>query len=453
METTIKATVKPKRTWWRRVLKWVAVAGVLLFVGVLIWGWHVTRQLRAEITRIRDAGEPLVFKDLEAGSPRLEEDQDAGWYYNAALALVHPKGIIEALEPYWAAATRPASQPSAEQHGHARRILERNRLALEMFDRGAALPFGRFSLDMQYGMGPSIERLTVVRSAFKLLSLRTREAVGRGRADQAVESVISSFAALRVFRPQPAVIVHISGVTCRSLLLTDAQAVLNLAQLPEESLARLQRVVQDSWLDNEVERMVLADRVYGIAGMRSDLLGLVDEQAAARLAEESTAPSMPGGSWLNPIPRQLALGYLKDMDRLLQASRKPWPEIVAAMNQPDLARSTLGRLLVPSITRSVVLTGRSLAQVRCTAVAIMIRRHLITHGKLPDTLAELVPAHTDPLPADPFTGKSLIYKREAGGYVVYSVDDDLRDDGGRLERIEGDSGLDSGARVRMSKQP
>ncbi|MBP7935188.1 MAG: hypothetical protein KA354_11125 [Phycisphaerae bacterium] len=453
MESSVKVPVKPRRPWWRRVVRWVAIVGVLLFVAVVIWGWYVSRQLRAEITRIRDAGEPLVFKDLETGLPKPEEDQDAAWYYNAGLALVRPTGIIEALEPYWVAATRPASQPSSEQLAQARNILDRNKLAFEMFDQGAALPFGRFNLNMQYGMGPAIERLAVVRSAFKLLSLRTREAVGRGQADQAAEVVISSFAALRILRTQPTVIVQVSGVTCRSLLLTDAQAVLNLAQLSEGSLARLQRAVQESWMDNEIERMVLADRVYGIAGMRCDLVTLVDEQVAAKLVEEGIAPSMPEGSWLNPFPRQLSLGYLKDMDRLLQASRKPWPEIVTAMSQPGLARSTLGRLLVPSMTRSVVLTGRSLAKMRCTAVAIMIRRHLIRHGMLPETLAELIPAWADALPADPFTGKSLIYRREPGGYIVYGVGEDLQDDGGLLEGSEGDQRVDCGVRVRTGEKP
>lgn len=453
MEPTIKTTAKPKRTWWRRVLKWVVVVGVLLFVGVVIWGWYVTRQLRAEIIRIRDAGEPLTFKDLEAGWPKLEEDQDAGWFYNAGMALVRAKGVIEALEPYRAVATRPASQPSAEERERAQRILERNKLAFEMFDRGAALPFGRFSMDMQHGMAPSLERLATVRGAFKLLSLRTREAVRQGQADSALEAVVSSLGLLRVFRPQPAAVIHMSCVACRSLMLTDAQEVLNLDQLSEESLARLQLVVQESWVDNELERMILAERVYGMVLMRSDLMAVVDGQLALKLAEENGVPSMPAGSWLDPIPRQLNLGYLRDIDRMLQAARQPWPGILTAMSNPGLAHSTLGQLLAPSVTRSVILTGRSLAQVRSTAVAIMIRRYAIKHGKLPDTLAELVPAYTDALPADPFTGKSLIYKREPGGFVVYSVDEDLQDDGGRLERDKPEDRIDCGAYVRVSQRP
>jgi hypothetical protein len=34
---------------------------------------------------------------------------------------------------------------------------------------------------------------------------------------------------------------------------------------------------------------------------------------------------------------------------------------------------------------------------------------------------------------DPFTGKPLLVKKLPGGWLIYSVDDNLRDDGGRID--------------------
>ena len=52
-------------------------------------------------------------------------------------------------------------------------------------------------------------------------------------------------------------------------------------------------------------------------------------------------------------------------------------------------------------------------------------------GKLPDTLAELIPTYLDAVPEDPFDCKELRYKKLETGFVVYSVGEDGNDDGGK----------------------
>ena len=52
-------------------------------------------------------------------------------------------------------------------------------------------------------------------------------------------------------------------------------------------------------------------------------------------------------------------------------------------------------------------------------------------GTYPKTLAELMPAYIDTLPKDLFTGDNLRYQNENGGYRLYSVGRNGKDDGGR----------------------
>ena len=47
----------------------------------------------------------------------------------------------------------------------------------------------------------------------------------------------------------------------------------------------------------------------------------------------------------------------------------------------------------------------------------------------------MVPGYLEAVPEDPFDGKELRYKKLEPGYVVYSVGDDLEDQGG-LSRNE-----------------
>ena len=53
------------------------------------------------------------------------------------------------------------------------------------------------------------------------------------------------------------------------------------------------------------------------------------------------------------------------------------------------------------------------------------------HGRLPGPLDELAPRYLEAVPADPFDGRPLRYKRLENGYVIYSIGSNGIDDGGQ----------------------
>lgn len=76
--------------------------------------------------------------------------------------------------------------------------------------------------------------------------------------------------------------------------------------------------------------------------------------------------------------------------------------------------------------------SRAIAHLRGLRVAIAIQRYRLATGTLPDILADLVPAYLESIPEDPFDGNDMRYKKlKAGGFVVYSIGEDLSDDAGK----------------------
>jgi hypothetical protein len=60
-------------------------------------------------------------------------------------------------------------------------------------------------------------------------------------------------------------------------------------------------------------------------------------------------------------------------------------------------------------------------------------------GRYPDALSQLTPDYLAAAPVDPFDGQSLRYRKEAAGYLLYSIGPDLRDDSGwRMHGNDGD---------------
>jgi hypothetical protein len=66
-----------------------------------------------------------------------------------------------------------------------------------------------------------------------------------------------------------------------------------------------------------------------------------------------------------------------------------------------------------------------------TLAAIALRRFQLRHGQLPPSLEALVPEFLPAVPYDCMVGQPLRYRLKAdGGYVLYSVGEDGKDDGG-----------------------
>lgn len=94
-------------------------------------------------------------------------------------------------------------------------------------------------------------------------------------------------------------------------------------------------------------------------------------------------------------------------------------------------------MFVPSLTGPT----RSIDSLSCNraglATMAAVELYRARHGRLPESLADLVPGVLDELPIDPYSGEPLVYRiAEAGdpsaprGFILYSVGPDLTDDGG-----------------------
>jgi hypothetical protein len=71
----------------------------------------------------------------------------------------------------------------------------------------------------------------------------------------------------------------------------------------------------------------------------------------------------------------------------------------------------------------------------CAAVVrlgCLVELYRLRKGALPAKLEDLVPEFARELPLDPFTGKGYIYRLKPDGqsYVVYSLGENAKDDGG-----------------------
>jgi len=89
-------------------------------------------------------------------------------------------------------------------------------------------------------------------------------------------------------------------------------------------------------------------------------------------------------------------------------------------------RYRLTHTLMPAMARIKDIHCRVVADVRITRTGLALLRYRETHGNFPETLDALRLRDV----SDPFNGKPLVYRSDGRGFVVYSVGEDLKDNGG-----------------------
>lgn len=82
---------------------------------------------------------------------------------------------------------------------------------------------------------------------------------------------------------------------------------------------------------------------------------------------------------------------------------------------------------------------------RLLAITMALRAYRLRTREFPDQLGALVPGYLPAALSDPFDGKTLRYRRTDGGYLLYSVGPDQRDDHGRAVGASASDGRDSRA--------
>lgn len=152
--------------------------------------------------------------------------------------------------------------------------------------------------------------------------------------------------------------------------------------------------------------------------------------------------------WRATVAQQDEMYYLRTLERYIEdcrlASRGTSAVEVNKMFQNEVARLDgelrkplsryrypLSLIAIPNFTRASAVAFHNEIQRRLAITAIGIKRYQLRHGRLPETLQQLVPECCPEVLLDPMDWKPLRYRTKADGtFTLYSVGDNGKDDGG-----------------------
>jgi hypothetical protein len=235
---------------------------------------------------------------------------------------------------------------------------------------------------------------------------------------------------------EPVFLSQLMRFTCQMTVAGKLDRVLTKVALTDEQLARLESVLTQAENSEGLTRAYVCERCKMLIAY-----DLTRKAMSAPVRFSPTFEEFRQLTWRDayyfPAGRieehRHATSGLFELEVLtsielrtacIRASQLPFPEQISLAKQimsQEMSISTF--LMMPASTVIMLKQAKCVALMRVARAALAIERYRLATGQLPDKL-------TDSAPLDPFDGQPLRYRKLAKGYVVYSVGEDGKDDGG-----------------------
>jgi hypothetical protein len=407
------------RSGFSRVRRFLFRFLLLLAAAYVAWDRIEARRFSSDVAAIAARGEPVHY-DAAFSQPATPEQREAAMLYARAAQAARDRAAED---------NNRASRLDVDKPGGPEIPFEEIRAgyrgddpAMQLLDRATPRDFAGFPADES-------PRDYDVTSLGSQACLRADVASASGDGETAAAALVPCIRLQRVFR----------GGFDRSRhgerIVGSLRIFFRHTTPSDPALQSIQRALE-SWPEEDPT-------------VRNILLG------RARFVDFSGRPVFPGVvatvGWyvLHPFVVRSARRALNAYGPALARAREPWPARWQALDEVGRQESLQRRLRPDSDWRTMLLdpfslfvpsngfnlrsSATELAARRLAATAIAAERYRRAHaGTPPPSLAALVPGFLPRVPEDPYSAQPLVLRPAAGGYTIYSLDLNRRDDGGIL---------------------
>jgi hypothetical protein len=350
---------------------------------------------------------------------------------------------------------RPKTGPPANWNDFA---LEVDGLSNELAEVRASLREPAPDLGPRKGLlrGPvAVNNYVAIRTAALWLMGASLAELHRGRREAALQNLEALASLARVDRDEYTVVSQMIRSAVTSLGTATTWEALQLPDWTEPELARLQCAWESIDLLEGLENALVAERASGV-----ELWSKLRQSSGSQM-RSALYPGGGGASGLEafaedclllPAYRMTSINEdelfrLQSIQAAVTALRsvrlgQAWNESKAGLDaavaearrlssSPMRLRYWFSTMTVPNCQRASDIGVRVETEKRMTVVAIAVKRYQVRHSKSPASLAELVPEFLTTVPLDCLSGRPFRYRPRADGqFLLYSVGEDGRDDGG-----------------------
>jgi len=253
------------------------------------------------------------------------------------------------------------------------------------------------------------------------------EALLLGRRNNTNEAFDWCEVALRMSQhvaSEPTLIAQLVSYAIQTIALQPLKDYLSAAEVPPEGAVKFEEYLRQIDLYEGFHRAMIGERAFGLDSL---------DQLGEPFGKEAKIPQAAKSLFL--------VGYLEMMEKEIEINKLPYRLAKVQMDaleqqlKADIKYS-LAAMMIPAYKHATQKRDWQVAEIGLCRVVLALKAYQCERHVYPKTLAELQQGLDWPLPQDPFSGKDFIYRCEGEGFILYSIGQDLEDDGGLPERDE-----------------
>ena len=416
----------------RRFKMWHKIVALLLLVFVLFRVTSILK-LKKQIENLRTKGYPVTLEELDRWYDIPDGvDNAADVYMDAFSNYVEWDSEARKALPIIGSAPLPArTQPLDDPNLQlVNKFLSDNKKTLTLLHEAASIEHCQYPIEFSKESDPA-PWLKNLRNCTRLLYLNVLIQCENNNSEKALESIRTNLS-LAKSSNVPLLIHRLVQIAVKATAYNSIERLVNRIQLTEEQLRRISEGIKTPSNDEGYKRALIGENCMGLFTFRGHV-----REVSERFGSQGGLSIIFLAFWrLTGLNDRDAMKYIDIMEELMDAMELPANERLLAFDsiQNDVFSrkrgGMLARMIMPAFGRIMQIESRHLADLCVTQTALAIERYRLAEGHLPVSLDNLVPAFLEAVPIDPFDGQNLKYRKLETGFVVYSVGEDLTDEGG-----------------------
>jgi len=416
---------------WRRSRRTLAVLLLLAIAAHIATNIWASVLLNRELAAVRSQGAPLTMSEL-ALPPVPDERNAAPLYRRAYKHMKRPQ-----VSGVWG----ERSQPS-------RKLLQEDQEAIALTRQAAMLPECRFNTDWDKGVFALFPHLAELRNLAQLMATQAVQESRDGQLELALRDIQVIFRMSGHGAEEQILIGVLVSRAIESIGYQALGAVLQTNQInPRQARQIAQQLPQRDW-PAAIAKSLRGERAMGIwsyDALRSNRLNLGemfnffgDGGQPGPLARLTNRPLML--LW-SPLLKLDEVYYLRIMSRHINALPA---KIAKAPSRlvPDPDREieqlpiyvVMTRSVMPVYSRVWVTAKEAEVERGLAQAALAIIAYRSATGEYPLHLSEAATLWGSTLPPDPYSGRPFGYRGDKDSFLLYSVGEDKKDDGGKWDQ-------------------
>ncbi|MDP2899116.1 MAG: hypothetical protein Q8Q12_21470 [bacterium] len=328
--------------------------------------------------------------------------------------------------------------------------LEQNAPAIAALREGARKDDCMFPLLKEPGvamMNLLLPHLSTMRSLARLLTIQGKYFESQGKYREALDNYLLIARVGYQVSKEPILISGLVGVALDAISAKAIEEYILRHEVQTETLMWLLEKLQTAPSAAENYRIVISgEKAFGMSVVddlfqnKLSLADLLGRKPSLRVALPARGMKLLGLKAIMKSDFRKYWNWMEEWNSLpdhiaLRQENMRADEIIE-----ELPAWSLAKLLVPAISRARIAFVRDKATRSMLRAEIALRIYRNQKGQYPESLAAMKGTVED-IPVDAFTNEPLRYKRTEDGFVVYSVNENLVDDGGEIGERKEDKDL------------